>query len=100
MARAQCPFPERFRVYCFTRRYVYQRGYVEDWIECEAKKENGWYRFYEVKMSAAGRMYLAGEFYHPIRWKELQIALDRGIDIRMAEFPTEDEVIPDLGDLI
>lgn len=100
MARAQCPFPDKFRVYCYTRRYDGRRGYVDQWVECEAQKENGWYRFYEIRMSAVGTVYHGREHYYPVRWKELQIALDRGVDIQMAEMPTEDETIPDLNDLI
>lgn len=101
MARAQCPFPDKFRVYCRRTRYVYGRGYVDDWVECEAFKDHGWYRFYEVRTdNATGREWHAGEYYHPQRWKELQAALDCGVEIRMAEMPVEDEMVPDLADLI
>lgn len=100
MARSQCPFPEKFRVVCRVSRYRLGLGYVDDWLECEAVKDNGWYRFYEVRRNAAGHEWHGGEYYRPKRWKELQVALERGIDIRMAELPTEDEIVPDLSDLI
>ena len=100
MARAQCPFPERFRVVCHVNRYRPGLGYVDDWLECEAVKYNGWYRFYEVRRNAAGREWHGGEYYRPKRWKELQIALERGVDIRMMESLSEDTEDPDLSDLL
>lgn len=100
MARVNCPFPTRFRCMCRVVRYEYGRGYVDSWVECEAVKENGWYRFYEVKCHSGGREYLAGEHFHAIRWKELQIALDRQVDIQLVDQVSEDTEEVNLDDLL
>lgn len=100
MARASCPFPDRFRCVCRLSRYQYGCGYVDDWVECEARKDNGWYRFYEVKRRQNGTEYLGGECYRPSRWKELQIALERAIDIQLIASVSDDTEDIDLSDLL
>ena len=101
MARERSPFADRFSVLCLRSKWYPGRGYVDEWVECETRKDNGWYSFYEKVWARNGARYsLGSEVHRPLRWRELQAELASMVQIRPIEGEPEDTEIPDLTEIL
>ena len=99
MSRVKCPYPERFRLLCRRERYT-GHGYVTEWVECEAKKDNGWYACYVIHDNGRERAWYGSQLGRPMRWKELQEAFARGTDVRQITEEPDDVDLPDFSELL
>ena len=101
MARERCPYPDRFGLMYKTTTFMRGRGYVDQWVECEALKDNGWYRFYRRSWDATHtRSTLGSMVGTPVRWRDLQRLLEGGDKIAMVPTVDENDEVPDFADIL
>lgn len=101
MTRERCPYPDRFDLLYKATSFVRGRGYVDQWIECVARKDNGWYRFYKKIWNDAHTGFTIGAMVGtPLRWRELQRSLQSGDRLALIEVAAEADDVPDFADIL